>query len=211
MMWLPVFLVVSFILIMMAAAGCTQPATPVAEPAASSSSLGGYALTAADAPANYTFIKGRAKTSEEIGDLAKSLGWQGGYEASYAGMANNPAGGTLIVQTITMYPEERMAEIVALADAGERSDSDLTYTILTAPDLGENSRAFSGTAGGAIVHRDSTGNPLAPASMAGTVRQDVVGIIFSKGSNLVVLKMTGPDTDYATLSALAEKAYVKLP
>jgi hypothetical protein len=47
--------------------------------------------------------------------------------------------------------------------------------------------------------------------VGGTARQDFVEIIFSKGDILEVLRMTGPDPDFATLTSLAQEAYNKIP
>lgn len=104
-----------------------------------------------------------------------------------------------------------MPEIVALVGTNDRADPELAITILPSPGLGENSYAFAGRAGSRIEMQGNTDNPLAPASRQGKVRQDMVEIVFSKDSTLEVLKMTGPDADYATLSAVAARAYVKLP
>jgi hypothetical protein len=50
-----------------------------------------------------------------------------------------------------------------------------------------------------------------PGSVEGTVQQDFIEIIFSKGDILEVLRMTGEGADYETLASLAQKAYAKIP
>jgi hypothetical protein len=211
MKWIQVIPVVLSMLVIIMIAGCMQAAPPAEAPGEPISSLSDFALLASDAPANYTLVESRVKTVDEMGDLAKSLGWQGGFVVRFAGMTDNPSGATEIIQTITIYPEKRMPEIVTLVDTNDRADPELVITTLPSPDLGENSHAFIGRAGSQIVMRGNSDNPLAPASRQGQVRQDRVEIIFARGPTLEVIKMTGPDADYATLSALAEKAYAKLP
>jgi HAMP domain-containing protein len=206
-----VVLVVLSLTFMAVSAGCSQAAPPGAVQAAPAPSLTDIALTAADAPANYTYAGSRIKTADEIGDLAKSLGWQDGFVVRFTGMTENPAGTTEIVQTITTYPEKSMPEIVTLVDTNDRADPELAITILPPPGFGENSHAFIGSAGLQIVMQGNSDNPMISASRQDRVGQDMVEIIFARGSTLEVMKMTGPDADYATLSALAEKAYAKLP
>lgn len=211
MKWLPVVLFVLFVIGLSLGAGCTQSAHPEDIPAAPAPLLADLALTAADAPDNYTLVESRAKTADEVGSLAQDLGWQGGYVVTYSGMPDHPMGPTEISQTITTYPAANILDLVAFVNTNDRADPELIITPLPPPGLGEQSHAFSGKAGSQIVVRENKGDPLMTGSLKGSLKQDVVEIIFAKGTTLVVLRMTGPYADYALLRELAEKAYAKLP
>ena len=87
----------------------------------------------------------------------------------------------------------------------------MIFTNLSSPALGSYSQAFSGTAHTLIIPEPVNGNLPGPGSVEGTVQQDFVEIIFSKGDILEVLRMTGEGADYATLASLAQKAYAKIP
>jgi len=207
----PVVLFILIVIAMAAGSGCTQAPPPEAEPDTLTSPISDLALTSGDTPANFTLVDSRPKTADEVGSLAKDLGWQKGYVVTYTGMPDHRMGPTEITQTIAIYPEERIPEIVAFADTNDRADPELIITVLPPPLPGENSHAFSGKAGSQIVLRPDSGAPLDSGSLKGSFKQDMVEIIFARGSTLEVLRMTGPYADYATLSVLAQKAYAKLP
>lgn len=216
MKWLPVFLIFILFTAMVFGAGCTQAGEPATIPAAPAqpspdSSLSSFALTAADTPANYTLVESRAKTPDEVKNLAMNLGWAGGYVVKYSGMPDDKMGPTEITQTIATYPAASIPEILALADTNDRADRELVITGLPSPGLGKDSRAFSGKATSQIVLRPDTGDPLSSGTLKGSLKQDMVEIIFAKDSTMEVLRMTGPHADYATLKPLAEKAFSKLP
>lgn len=197
-------------------AGCLQEGNTSATPptrvtALQGSPLAGFALSENDAPVNYTMVTNRAKTPDEVGGLAKELGWESGYVVEYSGLPDHPMGPTTITQSITTYPSANMPKIAELIETNDKADRELVITALPSPALGENSRAFSGKAGAQIVLRPDKEDPLASGSLKGSFKQDIVEIIFTKGSTLEVLRMTGPHADYATLLALAEKAYAIIP
>jgi hypothetical protein len=216
MKWLSVFLSCLLIGAMIFSSGCMKAESPAAIPATQAqtgpgSSLSRYALTAADAPVNYTLTKSRVKTSDEVGGLAKNLGWAGGYVVKYSGLPDDRVGPTTITQTITTYPAATMPEILALTDTNDRSDKELSITALPSPGLGQDSRAFSGKAISQIVMREKTDDPLDSGTLQGSFKQDIVEIIFAKGSTIEGLRVSGPHADFGTLKGLAEKAYAKLP
>lgn len=182
-----------FILLVVAVslgAGCTQAEAP-ADPNTVTKTplLETLALDAGDAPPGFTVTESRAKTRAEVGDFAQNLGWEGGWTVRFDGMPGTLMNGTEIVETITVYPAGQMEEIVALVSAQDRSSAGSGATDLSPPEFGEYRRAFSGTAGDAPM----------------------VEIIFAKGAHLVVLKMSGPGADYATLVSLARTADAKIP
>ena len=213
MKWLQFIIIASLITGMAVLAGCTQQGSvpAPATPPALSASIHSLALTAADAPVNYTLVSSREKTATEVGSLARNLGWESGYVVTYSGYPDNKMGETLITQTITTYPADRMNEIRTLIETNDKADNELVITDLPSPGLGENSFAFSGKATSQIVLRPKTDDPLSHGSMEGSLKQDITEIGFVKGSTLEVLKMTGPNTNYPELHAMAEKAYAKMP
>ena len=213
MKWFSYFLIALFITGMALIAGCTQQvATPVptTTPAAAPA-LNAIALTAADAPVNYTLTSSRAKTSDEVGSVAKKLGWESGYVVTYSGYPDDKMGETVITQTITTYPANRMDEIFGLIETNDKADKELVITDRASPGLGERSFAFSGTAVSQIVLRPKTDDPLSQGSLEGSFKQDVTEIGFFKGSTLEILKMEGANTDYEVLLELARTAYNKVP
>lgn len=171
-------------------AGCTHAKTSADQDAAAKTpSLETLALTAGDAPPGFTVTESRAKTREEVSDVARNLGWEGGWIVRYTGMPDTLMNGTEIVATITGYPAGQMEDIVALAGAQDRSIAGPGATELVSPAFGEYRTAFSGTA----------------------ENEPLIEIIFSKGSYLVVLKMSGNAADFATLVSLARSADAKIP
>ena len=171
-------------------AGCTQPKTSADQDAALiNPSLETLALTADDAPSGFIVTESRAKTHAEISDFARNLGWQGGWTVRYTGMPDTLMNGTEIVATITVYPPGQMEDIVTFAGAQERSIAGPDATELISPAFGEYRTAFSGITGD----------------------DPIVGIIFAKGSHLIVLRMNGDGADYPTLVSLAKSADAKIP
>ena len=201
---------------MVIGAGCTQSGnTNFPTPASPSSpaltpSPGLLALTAADAPVNYTIAESRMKTSAEVGTLAKDLGWQGGYIVKFSSQPGTGQGPTEIIQNIVTYPVAALPQIMQVAEASEKADAGMVFTSLPAPGLGESGLAFSGKANTQAAVQQNT-NPLVPETASVSVKQDMVEIIFIKGSPMEVLRMNGPGADYAILRGFAETAYAKIP
>jgi len=195
------------------ASGCTWPAGTAA-PAPSNPeqiTLESLVLTPSEIPQNFTLSESRVKNSNEVSKLARDLGWQQGYVVRFTRPPEGISGRIEILQTVTQYPAKNIPAIAALAEKQERSDNTMIFTNLSSPALGSYSQAFSGTAHTLIIPEPVTGNLPGPGSVEGTVQQDFVEIIFSKGDILEVLRMTGEGADYATLTGLAQKAYAKIP
>jgi hypothetical protein len=196
-------------------AGCTQLGNtpgPVATSASPAPALspGALALTAADAPANYTLVQSRGKSPDEVGKLAKELGWQNGYVVAFSSRPGTGKGQTKIVQNIVTYPDASIVRVVQITKTNEMASKDLLITSLPSPGLGDDSIAFTGTANGQGATQQNN-NPLVQETAGGKGTEDMVEIIFSRGSTMEVLRMTGPDASYATLRALAETAYARIP
>jgi hypothetical protein len=195
------------------AAGCTGrtrtafPATPEPEPIL----LESLVLTVSEIPQNFTLTDSRAKNSTEVSKLARDFGWQQGYAVRFTGPPDGISGQTEILQTVTRYPAKNIPAIAALAEKQERSDTAMTFSNLSSPGLGDYSQAFSGTVNPLTIPEPEDSSILGSVPVRETARQDFVEIIFSKGDILEVLRMTGPDPDFATLTSLAQKAYNKIP
>ncbi len=195
------------------ATGCTGPAGTAA-PAPSTPehiTLESLVLTPSEIPQNFTLSESRVKNSTEVSKLARDLGWQQGYVVRFTRPPEGISGRIEILQTVIRYPAKNIPAIAALAEKQERSDNTMVFTNLSSPALGSYSQAFSGTAPTLIIPEPDNGNLPGPGSVEGTVQQDFVEIIFSKGDILEVLRMTGEGADYATLASLAQKAYAKIP
>ncbi len=212
-------LAVTFCVVLLCA-GCTStPGTPgnitpapVTNATTVNISLAPLALAPADLPAGFTQQSGRQKSADEMSSLAKDLGWQEGYVATYASSGNGTAGSTSITQTITIYDAKNMSSIVSLVDAGEQQQADLAFSGLPLPATGPDTRALSATAVNTTPASTTAGGLSALSSGSGTSApaEGYIEVIFAKGEILEVLRMTGPGSQYDTLKTLAEAAYAKL-
>ena len=188
-------------------AGTAAPAPSIPEQI----TLESLVLTPSEIPQNFTLRESRVKNSTEVSKLARDLGWQQGYVVRFTRPPEGISGQIEILQTVTRYPAKNIPAIAALAEKQERSDNTMIFSNLSSPALGSYSQAFSGTAHTIIIPEPVSGNLPGPGSVEGTVQQDFVEIIFSKGDILEVLRMTGEGADYETLASLAQKAYAKIP
>jgi hypothetical protein len=195
------------------ATGCTGRAgTAVPAPTTPEHiTLESLALTPSEFPQNFTLRESRMKNSTEVSKLARDLGWQQGYVVRFTRPPEGISGQIEILQTITRYPAKNIPAIAALAEQQERSDNNMIFTNQSSPALGSYSQAFSGTVKPLMTPEPDNSNPFGSGPGGGTVQQDFVEIIFSKGDILEVLRMTGPGADYSTLTSLAQKAYNKIP
>ena len=195
------------------AAGCT-----VRDPTSGNSPLKtarlpleSLVLTPSDVPPNFTLVESRAKNDTEVGNLALSLGWQQGYVVGYARSPEGGSGSAEILHTIVMYPEKNIPTIAELIERQERSDSNMTFSNFSLPSLGNYSHAFSGKENLRIINNSDNVFLLEYDSTRETIQQDFIEIIFSKGDILEIIRLTGPGSDFSTLSSLAQKAYSKIP
>jgi hypothetical protein len=168
-------------------------------------------LTPSDVPQNFTLVESRAKNATDVGNLAHSLGWQQGYAVRYARSPEDGTGSTEILQTIALYPEKNIPAVAELIESQERSDNNITFSNLSSPSLGNYSHAFSGKETVRIINKSDSTFLLEYDSAKETIQQDFIEIIFSKGDFLEIIRLTGPGSDFSTLSYLAQKAYNKIP
>lgn len=201
-------------------AGCTQNSTSQLQvsPVTTSVNIANpaqLALTQSEVPQGFTQVERWTKTPADVSKLALDLGWQAGYEVRFISPAQGGIGNNEVVQSIAIYPESTIKDVIAMAEQQGRSDSDLTYTDLPVQGLGNNSRAFLGKAGSQILLKPTPANQLITSLNKNEVqaifKNEVAEIIFSKGNTFEVIKMTGPSVDTALLIDLAKKAYAKIP
>ena len=195
------------------AAGCTQgygksvPAAPAPVP----TPLDSLVLTTSEVPQNFTLVESRAKNSTDVGKLALALGWQDGYVVRFTRPADGEHGPAVILQTITRYPANNIPGISELIEYQERADPDMKFSNLSSPSLGNYSRAFSGTANARIIQQPDNVRPLENGPVQEMIQQDFIEIIFSKGNILEIIRLTGPEPDFSTLTSMAQIAYNKIP
>lgn len=199
------------------AAGCTQgtgpaaTATPVPVPGPGLQDL---ALKPSEVPACFSLTDQHTKSSGDVGQLAKDLGWQAGYEVMYTCPATG-AEPTILVQSLAVYPAGNMHGLASMVDKQDRS-AGFSYEDLTFQGQGSTMNGFYGKAGSAGVPGSSegtahlTGTRSVP-EMSVVPGSDVAEVIFSKGTRFSVLKMTGPGTNATVIRDLALVAYAKLP
>ena len=195
------------------AAGCTvrdikrvnTESTPAPLP------LESMVLTPSDVPQNFTLVESRAKNATDVGNLALSLGWQQGYVVRYASSSEGRSGSAEILHTIALYPEKNIPAVAERIERQECSDNNMTFSDLSSPSLGNYSHAFSGKERVRIINKSDDVFLLEYDSAKETIQRDFIEIIFSKGDILEIIRLTGPGSDFSTLSCLAQKAYSKIP
>lgn len=197
--------------------GCTQAPGPVSvvTPApVTGSPLQDLAISTADLPACFSLAEQNVKSYADVGQLAKDLGWQAGYAATYT----CPTEGhdqTIIVHSLAVYPENTMSGIALMVDEQDRTTG-LLYENLSFPDQGTPMRGFYGTYGAMQDSGISPKDNFVNSGREGTGMHTDAGsmvteIIFYRGKVFEVLKMTGPGTNVTLLRDLAQKASAKIP
>ena len=198
-------------------AGCTQGPgpVPVVTPApVAGSPLQDLAISTADLPACFSLAEQNVKSYAEMGQLAKDLGWQAGYVATYTCPTDGPDP-TIIVHSLAVYPAHTMPGIASMVDEQDRT-SGLLYENLSFPDQGTPMRGFYGKPGEIRGSGISPGTYVVNGGREGTelttvTVSNVTEIIFYRGKVFEVLKMTGPETNVTLLRDLAQKASAKIP
>ena len=129
--------------------GCTQAPgpVPVVTPApVTVSPLQDLAISTADLPACFSLAEQNVKSYADVGQLAKDLGWQAGYVATYTCPADGPDP-TIIVHSLAVYPANTMPGIASMVDEQDRTIGFL-YENLSFPVPGASMRGFYGKSGG---------------------------------------------------------------
>lgn len=206
-------IIIFFVSSLIIAAGCTgrDGAELHTTPKPVQITLESLVLNQSEVPQNFTLFESRVKNSSEVSKLAHARGWEQGFVRRFTLFIDKERPPTEILQTITRYPAYNTAGIAEIIEQQYRADSNMTFSNLSSPALGNNSRAFSGTVNTVVFPEPYKGNPLDSGSVGRTVQLDFIEIIFWKEDLLEVLRMTGPDSNYSTLASLAQKAYTKIP
>ena len=225
---LPAPVLAVLICCMLIVSGCTTaPASPgtIAPPVPALQTpavpLSSLVLIRTDLPDGYVVTMNREKNASEVGSLAISLGWQAGYVAEFAGPAGIPADQQNIVrQSLATYPEGSLQTIVESINGTDQSAPDLRYNDFPVSGLGGNARGFTANTGNAtrLITATAAPGPLPGLEEIGgkTTRnpppeQSFAEIIFSKGSTLEVIRITGPAPGPDDVLAIARKACGKIP
>jgi len=223
----PLCLVLTVLLCgILAAGGCTTaPASPgTAAPTVPATHvpavpLSSLVLLRTDLPDGYLMTTNQEKNASEMGSLAKDLGWQAGYVAEFTGTADVPENMQNIVrQSLATYPEGSMASIIASVNRTDQSYTDLRYYDFPISGLGANARGFAANVGNSTPPGASatTGSLPGVVDLGGetsenTLGQSIAEVIFSKGTTLEVIRITGPAPNPDDVLAIARKAYSKIP
>jgi hypothetical protein len=197
--------------------GCTHDSgpVPVVTPApVTGSPLQDLAISTADLPACFSLADQNVKSFADVGQLAKDLGWEAGYVATYTCPAEG-SDPTIIVHSLAVYPEYTMSGIASMVDEQDRT-SGFLYENLSFQDQGTPMRGFYGKSYGIQDSGIAPGTYFVNGGNEGTeINTDTGGmvteIIFYRGKVFEVLKMTGPKTNVTLLRDLAQKASAKIP
>jgi len=168
---------------------------------------------------------GRQKNASEVSDLATGLGWKAGYVVEYMDSGSPEGSQNVITQTLTTYPESNMPDVIAYISKVDHAYPDLIYTDipLTGLGLSGNSRVFVGGLNQSrsqspvmlivptTVSPLSAGQSLTTTATREAYGQSFVEVIFSKGTTLEVIRMSGPTVSDREVIALARTAYSKIP
>jgi len=187
----------------------TETITPATT--ATNISLSTFALTTADLPDGSKIETSRQKSADDVGTIAKDLGWQQGYVMIGSIPPDNTTAASVVTQTITVYSEDKMFNIVSIINTNDRQLTGFVFSDMPRPATGPNTRAFSAVVSNKTIEPEGTGNIIgSKGNDTSKAAEGYFEVIFSKGNILEVIRMSGPGADYDTLKLLSEKAYAKL-
>ncbi len=187
-------------------AGCLTPAAAPVPPAplptvitlapestSATISAGDMALRLADLPPDYLIRDRRAIAYSEESQLARDLGWQQGYEATFYRMNREKDDLTGIRQSIGIFPPENMVKVYAIGTEELLAGQDgITRFEIPFPAIGDKSIAFRETGEGDLRNFA------------------IYTVIFKKKNVFETITMGGTTTDYETLKDVARKAAEKI-
>jgi hypothetical protein len=199
------------------AAGCTQetsPALPATPVQVKTPDLPDLAITLSDLPACFSLTEHQVKSSADVGELAKDLGWRAGYGVTFTCPSEGPEP-TVILHSLATYPAANMPGIATMVDEQDRPAGYLSED-LSFPDQGITMRGFYREAGSEQVSGIPMGANLLTGRSNGAETDTVAAnsmaeIIIYRGTTFEVLRMTGPGTNATLLKDLALKASAKIP
>ncbi|MEI7857685.1 MAG: hypothetical protein WCH85_09300 [Methanomicrobiales archaeon] len=169
------------------------PALPSPEITRQTLAPGDMALQLTDVPADYLLKDRTVIAYSEVSQLARDLGWQQGYRATFFRMNREKDDITGISQSISVYPIENIGKVYDIETEGILSGE--TYPTrheIPFPKIGDESIAFRET------------RPADPLDIA------IYTIIFKKKNVFETISMAGTTTDYEILKDVARKAADKI-
>jgi len=210
------FIIVILVFIAVLATGCTQgtgPAAPVTPVPVTGPDLQNLALRPSEVPACFSLTDQHTKSSGDVGELAKDLGWQAGYEVTYTCPWSGPEP-TVIIHSLAIYPAGNISGIASMVDHQDRSAS-YTYRDLSFPDKNSIMSGFFGKTGRTEIPGISAGTDVLISNSVpetdAVSGSDVAEIIFYRGTCFNVMKMTGPGTNMTLLRDMALGVSAKIP
>ncbi|MFA5332786.1 MAG: hypothetical protein WC342_10455 [Methanoregula sp.] len=204
------------------AGGCTQDINPSKTNITTTittvpASLEAYALTPSEIPPGFIQTENRKKDPSEVSQLAQDLGWQAGYVVQYFNSSDKITDTNSIIQTITIYPEKNIPDIISVSEKQVRTDPNMTYTVLPVTGFGDTAIAMKGTPISQLVVQPESGlftgiSSLSNSDTTATAsfQRETRIIFFSKGDVFEVLQVKGSSINQETFLALAATAYAKL-
>jgi hypothetical protein len=200
-------------------AGCTQSASPVTDTPGSDAGTvinpGQLALAPSEFPQGSILTGSRSKNPSDMSRLALDLGWQGGHVVRYTVPSQDGKETYEITQSIALYPERTIPDVIAFSYQQAHSDRDMVYSDFAARGLGGSAKAFSGKAGIQIPLKTGNDNPVLVSmdskETQSDTKTDFAEVIFSKGKTFEVITITGPSPDTAFLLNVSQTAYAKIP
>jgi hypothetical protein len=190
-------------------AGCTEPpattevvttaaTTPTPEPLPetpeTATSIGDLALDLPDLPDDYILRDRSVMISPDVSQLARNLGWQGGYFVVFDRVGRIKTDQTRIRQSISIFPAEVMDRVFNLEKlAFEGGDTLMASPYeIPFPEIGGNSIAYR------LNNMPEEG-------------QVTYTVLFTRNEAFERITMSGTSTDYETLKDIVQKAEAKVP
>lgn len=154
---------------------------------------GDMALQLTDVPADYLLKDRTVIAYSKVSPLARDLGWQRGYRATFFRMNREKDDITGISQSISVYPIENIGKVYNIETEGIISGE--TYPTrheIPFPKIGDESIAFRET------------------RLADPLDFTIYTVIFKKKNVFETISMAGTTTDYEILKDVAHKASEKI-
>jgi hypothetical protein len=181
-------------------AGCTETTSPnqlpnqpvVSTPSPTVSKIAALepsqmALGISDLPSGYSIFSTHVWTSSEIKPHEKNLGWIKGYTIAFS-TDLKASEGSIIGQTISIYPAENMQKILAELKNERTGNLTVQIDLLPNPKIGDNSNAYTWS----------------------IEKYRFYEIHFTKKNVLEQIALSGSSIDYELLKTLVKKAADKV-
>ena len=150
------------------------------------------ALQPSDIPGNFTLQERSERAPSDAGQWAHDHGWKKGYHVAYQKIDPSSFSGTIISQSISIYPIENISLVIpfTVETAKNLTSESISVDELSIPNIGDSAKAF----------RFSDKSDNIKEYLIAFVKKDVYED----------LDMRGTITDYETLKQLANYAAAKI-